>query len=596
MRSRITLSILIVLWQVLHLLGQPDTLIIGYGAHTGVSVMGSSSTPPGSPENTLNQVGFLPNENAASRFLGQATIGYDYADISDVTQMGIEDWIENQLTMQGSFAILTKIRQYHKIIKDSTFNTSALVGNRPWDYAWWQYLMTSQDALRQRVALALSEMLVVSEISGFGSNAYALGTYYDILLNNSFGNYRDILNDVTYRPAMGVYLTFLNNPKSNPAINQFPDENYSRELMQLFTIGTVMLNNDGSVILGSNGTPVPSYDNEDIIEFSKIFTGLTWADRTTWNQGAANDTSYIPNMVMWNAYHEPGIKTLLNGFVVPNRNPINGNADITDALNNLFNHTNTPPFVSRFLIQRMVTSNPSPAYINRVANVFINNGQGIRGDMKSIIRAILLDPEAKSCSSGENVSYGMLREPFIRYIQINKAFNAFTLSGNYRNDMNNVYLNTGQRPLTSPSVFNFFQQDYQPIGTVEEAGLVAPEFQITDAQTIAGFINGLYRWVLNNDVADEYDLFTGEVDAYYADEVSNIDVTPETVYTDNDKLHILMDRLNLLLAQGRVSNTSISTIIDVLKQFPNGTTTEKQDRTKLGIYLLMSSPEYLINR
>ena len=190
----------------------------------------------------------------------------------------------------------------------------------------------------------------------------------------------------------------------------------------------------------------------------------------------------------------------------------------------------------------------------------------------------------------------MLREPFIRYVQINKAFNASTLSGNYRNDMSYIYQYTGQRPLTSPSVFNFFQQDYQPIGAVEEAGLVAPEFQITDAQTIAGFINGLYRWVISGDVADEYDLFTNETDANYTDEISVIDVSGETTYTDNDKLHILMDRLNLLLAQGRVSDTSLNTIINVLKEFPITTVTEKQDRTKLAIYLLMTSPEYLINR
>jgi uncharacterized protein (DUF1800 family) len=160
-----------------------------------------------------------------------------------------------------------------------------------------------------------------------------------------------------------------------------------------------------------------------------------------------------------------------------------------------------------------VTSNPPPSYIQRVATVFVDNGQGVRGDLGAVIRAILLDPVAKSCDSGNDADFGMLREPFVRYVQINKALNASTLSGNYRNDMNYIYLNTGQRPLASPSVFNFFQQDYQPIGPVDDADLVAPEFQITDAQTIAGFINGLYRWVINGDIADEYDMFSNEVDA-----------------------------------------------------------------------------------
>lgn len=584
------------IFSLMSLQGQPDTIIIGYGGYMGVSVSASSSAPPSTPENTLNQSGFLPNENAASRFLSQATLGYNAADINAITQTGVEEWIENQLSLAIPFTLQSKIRGYHKMVKDSTNMPTAGASNRLWDYAWWQYLMTSDDALRQRVALALSEMLVISEISSFNNNAYAMGIYYDILLNNAFGNYRDLLRDITFNPSMGIYLTYLNNSKSNPALNQFPDENYSRELMQLFTIGTVMLNNDGTVIVGTNGLPTPSYDNEDVIEFSKIFTGLTWADRTQWNRGALNDTSYIADMVMWNTWHQSGVKNLLNGFQIPNRNPVDGVADISDALDNLFNHQNTPPFVSKFLIKRLVTSNPSPAFVSRVANVFINNGQGVRGDMAAAVKAILLDPEALSCNSGDNTDFGMLREPFIRYVQINKAFNAFTLSGNYRNDMNNVYLNTGQRPLTSPSVFNFFQQDYQPIGPIEAAGLEGPEFQITDAQTIAGYVNGLYRWIINGDVADEYDLFTNEVDANYADEISSLDISDHLTFTTNDQVHILLDKLNLLLAQGRVSDQSIETIIDVLKEFPNTTELEKADKVKLAIYLIMTAPEYLINR
>lgn len=577
------------------LFGQQDTLILGYGG-SDIAVTSSNSSISGSENNTVSQTGFLPNENAASRFLSHATLGHNQQNIQQVISMGIEDWLANQITLPRAFTLESKIRSFHKMVMDSTNSTTAGASNRLWDYAWWQYLMTSNDALRQRVALALSEMLVISENSAFSNNAYALGIYYDKLLNGAFGNYRDLLTSITYSPAMGTYLTYLNNPKANPAANQFPDENYAREVMQLFTIGSVMLNNDGSVIKDANNLPVPTYDNEDIIEFSKIFTGLTWADRTQWNRSAQNDTSYIPNMVMWDTWHEPGQKTLLNGFVVPNRNPVNGNADIKDALDNLFNHQNTPPFVSRFLIQRLVSSNPSPQYINRVANVFKNNGQGVRGDLAAVIKAILLDSEATDCSKGDDIQFGMLREPFIRYVQIHKAFNASTQSGNYRNDMNNIYLYTGQRPLASPSVFNFFQQDYQPIGPVEEAGLVAPEFQITDAQTIAGFVNGLYRWLFDNDLADEYDLFTNEVDAHYADEISSIDLSGDITNTTDDKLHILLDRLNMVLAHGRISAPSLNTITKVIKEFPSVSTTEKTDRIKLAIYLVMTCPEYLINR
>jgi len=416
------------------------------------------------------------------------------------------------------------------------------------------------------------------------------------MLNNAFTNYRDLMEDVTFHPAMGVYLTFLNNPKSNPATNQFPDENYARELMQLFTIGTSKLNMDGSYVLGTNGQPIQTYNNTDIAEFAKVFTGLSWADRTTFNRSAANDTSYTLPMIMFNSSHETGVKNLLNGFVVPNRVPTDGIADIQDAISNLFNHSNTPPFVARFLIQRLVTSNPSPDYIERVANVFVNNGQGVRGDMKAIIKAILLDPEAKSCKSGNDVEYGALREPFVRYVQINKAFDASTASGNYRNDMDYVYRFVQQKPLTSPSVFNFFQQEYQPIGPIEEADLVGPEFQITNAQTIMGYVNSLYRFVIQENVADEYDLYTNEDDATYANEVSTIDLNDEVLLTDNNKLHILLDRLNLLLAQGRLTASSLAIIKNVVTELPNGTATEKRDRVRLAIYLIMSSPEYLINR
>ncbi len=573
--------------------GQPDTLILGFGG-SNIITTASSSTIPGSQNNTVSEVGFLPNENAASRFLSHATLGHNQQDIQQVMTMGVEDWISNQLTIPRSFTLESRIRLYHKMVKDSTNNLGATTSSRMWKYAWWQYLMTSNDALRQRVALALSELLVISDNSLFSNNAYALGVYYDRLLQNAFGNYRNLLTAVTYSPAMGIYLTTLNNPKSTGS--SFPDENYGREVMQLFTIGTVMLNNDGSEILDANNVPVPTYDNDDIAEFAKIFTGLTWADRTQWNRSAANDTSYIANMVMWNTWHEPGTKTLLNNFVVPNRNPVNGIADITDALDNLFNHPNTAPFVSRFLIQRLVTSNPSPQYINRVANVFINNGQGVRGDLTAVVQAILLDFEATDCSKGEDVNFGMLREPFVRYVQFNKAFNASTMSGNYRNDMNNIFLATGQRPLSAPTVFNFFQQDYQPIGPITDANLVAPEFQITDAQTMVGYVNSLYRWLFSNDIADEYDLFTNEVDAHYSDEISTVDYSGDFINTTDDRIHILLDKFNLWLAHGRLSATSLKTISDVIKQFPSVSNTEKTDRIKLAIYLIMTSPEYQINR
>jgi hypothetical protein len=299
---------------------------------------------------------------------------------------------------------------------------------------------------------------------------------------------------------------------------------------------------------------------------------------------------------MFESYHEPGVKNLLNGYQVPDRNPVDGNADITDALDNIYSHQNLGPYISKFLIQRLVTSNPSPGYIGRVATIFNDNGNGIKGDLKEVVRAILLDDEARDCDSGLDNTFGKLREPFIRYFQINKAFDANTISGNFRNEMYWVQELIEQKPNTSPSVFNFFQPDHQPIGPVESAGLVAPEFQITNSQTITGFINGVYRWVIEDNPADESDIFSGENNDGYADEVSSLDITDEQLLADDAHVHMLVDRLNLILAQGRLNPLTEQAIINALKVYNQEDPEDLDLRARLAIYLVLSSPEYLISR
>lgn len=574
---------------------QSDTIILGQSNNTNIIVTSSSETNVGSSSQTTNQSGFLPNLNKASRFLSQATLGYNYNDILQVQQMGIEDWLDMQLNLPRPSTLLSQVRSYVNYAEIST-KEEHNSNRRMWSYAWWQYHMTSDDYVRQRVALALSEIIVISENSNFSNNGYALSDFYDIFLNNATENYRDILEEVTMHAAMANYLTYMNNPKSDTSQNRFPDENYARELMQLFTIGLHELNLDGSVKLDSTNQPIPTYDNYYIAEFAKIFTGFSWEDRDNFYRGSRRDTSYIPQLKMFNEYHEPGEKFLLNEFVVPDRDPVDGIADVQDAIDNLFNHPNTGPFISKALIQRLITSNPSPEYIERVATVFNDNGQGVRGDMKSVIKAILLDPIANDCSSAEDISFGMLREPYIRYFQLNKAFNATTESGNYRNDMNNVYGFVEQRPLASPSVFNFFQPDYQPLGAVNDSNLVAPEFQITDAKTIAGYVNGLYEWVIRDNVADEYDIYGGEPDSLYENERSHLDLGLDTMYTNDDNLHILLDRINTLMAHGQLSDEAEEIIIETIKEFPNESSEDKEGRVRLAIYFVMTAPEYLINR
>lgn len=580
--------------------GQAQTTqeIIGMGENTdGVSITVSNSQPDQHSETTLNEAGFKPNLNAASRFLSQATMGYNFEDIEYVADVGVEDWIDEQIGTARPFDLLAKVIEYHDYRKDSLNDPDAGASIRFWDYAWWQYHVTSTDVLRQRIAFALSELLVISRFSNFGGEPYAFSSYYDILMDHAFGNYRDLLEEITYHPAMSLYLTYMNNPKSDTINNIFPDENYAREIMQLFTIGLVELNNDGTVVVDTAGIPVPTYDNLDIAEFSKIFTGLTWGDRPTFGKRYPyHDTSYVIDLQMFNDFHEPGTKDLLNGFQVPDRNPVDGVADIDDAIDNLFNHQNTGPFISRFLIQRLVTSNPSPAYVDRVATVFNDNGSGVKGDLAEVVKAILLDPVARACHSADDTTFGMLREPFIRYIQLNKAFDISTLSGNHRNDMYHVQEYVEQKPNTSPSVFNFFQYDYQPIGPVEQLNLFAPEFQITNSQTITGYINGLYEWIIEDNPADEYDLFGGEDNDGYLDEIGSLDYSDEELLADDSHLHMLIDRLNLILAQGRLSPFAETAIIDAIKEFDQDDADDLALRTRLAIYLVMSSPEYLINR
>lgn len=573
---------------------QPDTIVIGFGGNMPAQI--TSSDPLSDPENVFDQSGFLPNDNAASRFLAQATLGYNLNNINQVMSMGKEDWIEDQLNKPIPFTLLQQVKDYYEFVFNETGSYDGSSSWLFWEYAWWQYHMTSDDLLRQRVALALSEILVVSENSQFGGNPHALSDYYDILLTHAFGNYRDLLQAVTYSATMGVYLTFVNNPKTDLSENQFPDENYAREVMQLFTIGLYELNNDGTYKLDPQGERIPTYDNVDIAEFSKVYTGLTYGDASMFPMYRQSDTSYVPDMIMFDSGHEPGVKNLLNNFQIPDRQPVDGDADISDALDNLFNHPNVGPFIGKLLIQRLVTSNPPPEYVDRVAQAFNDNGNGVRGDMKAVIRAILLDPIANSCDSGNEITFGMLREPFIRYVQINKAFDASTLSGNYRNVMYSVEENVGQKPLISPSVFNFFQPDYQPLGPVEEADLVAPEFQITDSQTISGWLNGVYLWVIRGYPVEAWDIYSGEPDSTYQDEIAMLDFSTEVMFTDDDQLHILLDRLNLVLAHGRLSDNTLTIIKDTVSQFENETADDKERRARLAVYLIMSSPEYLINR
>ncbi len=564
------------------------------GGNTGGVHVSSSDQQQHDPGSTLDGIGKQPNLSAASRFLGQATLGADYQTIVAASQMGYGEWLGTQFETPRAFYLEDLTKQLTATALDSALTR----GDDPnrveprlhyWHTAWWQYTMTSPDLLRARVALALSEIFVISEVPELGDHPLALANYYDMLLDHAFGNYRDLLEAITLHPAMGIYLTHVNNPKAAPSLNRFPDENYAREVMQLFSIGLYMLHPDGSLILDEKGQPVPTYNNENIQELAKVFTGLSFGDNYLFGQEALSEQSYLHPMWMFNSWHEPGPKVLPLGDTIPDRNPVDGMADIHDALDHLANHPNVGPFIGRLLIQRLVKSNPSPEYIARVSAAFADNGQGVRGDLKAVIRAILLDPEARDCYYVNDPWQGMLREPLVRYTQLCRAFNASNDDGLYRNRMDDFHRATFQRPLASPSVFNFFQPDYQPIGPVADNNLVGPEFQITNSVSITGYANLLHQWLVFNQEVMEFRSIAGE------DKTDErriyLDLEEEIQMAENGHLAQAIERFNLVLAHGQLSETNRQLILSTVTAME---TEDPEDQLRLALFLIMVSPDYLI--
>jgi hypothetical protein len=274
--------------------------------------------------------------------------------------------------------------------------------------------------------------------------------------------------------------------------------------------------------------------------------------------------------------------------------------DIRDALNILFNHPNVGPFISRRLIQRLVTSNPSPAYIQRVATIFNNNGSSVRGDLKAVIKAVLLDPEARDCCNNGNTQFaGALKEPFLRYMNLLKGLNLTSTTNVYRNSMRRSYEKTGQIPMYSPSVFNFFSPDYMPDGALKGTGKFGPEFQTLNSQTLTGYMNALHSWLINDDPLEYYGYFGDET--YKPAQDPKFNLTADYALVTNDRLTQLLDKYNLILAHGRLSQKNLDFIKKALVGIPLSVTNGIPDsddafrRVRIAIYLIMSCPDYLIN-
>ena len=530
----------------------------------------------------------LSADQLAARFLAQATFGPTSDAIAELRSTGYDynAWIDRQIGQPPSYAAPI-------VVAALTSGGITKIQNTQNRRARNQVMIAGPDQLRQRVAYELSQIFVISDANSAVSNANEGScSYYDMLVRDSFTTFRQLLFDVTYHPMMGRYLNQYRNRKSDPAKNTHADENYARESEQLFSIGLYQLNPDGTYQTDGSGRPLESYTNAQITEFAKVFTGFTDQDHNPGAVGTGTNHTDFPSapqnytepMKMWDGQHDATAKSLFHyaGARKPDLPPNQGGVqDVSDAIDNLAEHPNTGPFISRQLIQRLVTSNPSDAYVGRVAAAFANNGQGQRGDMVAVIKAVLLDPEARNVSFITDPEHGKLREPYVRVTHLLRAFQYKVTGTVLPYDLGGTNENIlGQFPLASPTVFNFYAPDYQPQGPIGDAGLVGPEFQIQNA--VFGIATpNVY-----------YNLVSGTVGSF------SLDLSAQAALADNPGN--LLDNVDLLLTAGTLSATSRATILAAINavtqaMVPAGSTIQLT-RTRLAIYLVATSPDYAIQK
>jgi|SRR5579871_1053524 len=408
------------------------------------------------------------NDHAAARFLDQATWGPTPASIAQLQQMGIDNWLN------GQFALNTSDLPDQPIVgADGKPNRNMA----PVQAAFFRNAVNGQDQLRQRVAFALSEIWVVSAQSGVHP-AYAYPPYWRLLRDNAFGNYRDIIKAMTLSPAMGRFLNMANNNQGDPAKGTAANENYARELMQLFTLGLKRLNPDGSPVVGASQIPVPTFDQTVVSNMAKILTGWTYPTATGATPKHDNTQYFIGQMYAVERNHDTSQKTIFGNVVIPAGQT--AEQDLESLLDALMQQNTMASFVSQQLIEHLVTSNPSPGYIERVSNVFLNNGDGVRGDMQAVIRAILTDEEARANDNPDtpvNPNFGHLREPVLFLANILRGLNATIGQDNL---VNRYAASMSQNLFNAPSVFSYFSPQYRTA-----KGLVGPEFQIFSTATAA---------------------------------------------------------------------------------------------------------------
>ena len=592
-----------------------------------VRATGSQSfTPPAAPPPLPAGALASPSQTDAARFLTQATFGPTTATINTLMARGINGWIDDQVALPATGAKASTRADVMafpnpKVPLAPTDPQIYFLLGQNWRAAWWKIAITGPDQLRQRVAFALSEILVVGGEQG---EFEAKTKYYDILINHAFGNYRQLLEEVTLNPVMADWLSYLKNQKADPIRGTAPDENYAREVQQLFSIGLVQLQPDGTLLLDAAGQPIPTYNQATISETAKVFTGWSFAiapatttsestfrdtaPASTVTNNAPDDNAWFLSMRHFDAFHDKTQKSVVSLQQVPlaEAKPTiipagqTGPQDLKMMLDTLFNHPNTGPFLCRQLIQRLVTSNPSPGYVYRVARVFANDGTGTRGNLGAVVRAILTDYEARSPEVLSNFGYGKIKEPLLRFTAFFRALNAAAPNGRY---LDNYFENPAnlvgsggqltpfnfmayplsriaQSPLQSPTVFNFFSSSYSPPGPMAAAGLVAPEMAITDSNYAIRVPNEMVNFMYRNP-ASLIEPPTGP---------SPFIVLDYSAFLPNARNPAaLVDQLNLLFCANQMSAGTRTSIVASLQALP--ATATDRDRVQTALHFTIISPD-----
>ncbi|WP_010523253.1 DUF1800 domain-containing protein [Aquimarina agarivorans] len=568
----------------------------GAGHNKGIIISSSGNdeaSPENDAENTVSGILDKLTLKESARFLAQASLGIVYEDVLAVQEKTPEEWIDDQIKIP----YITMSERYVDIANDvdELQEDKRFFGNIT-DFTFYEMTFKQNDLLRQRMAFAWSQIFVVNVMQNSFNRTRSKAVYYDLLYEGAFGNFRDMLFNVTMSMAMGTYLSHFTNRKFNPRTGALPDENYAREIMQLFTIGVNELNIDGTPKLDGVGKPIPTYDIDDVAELAKVFTGLSCSKKLS---GANNDNfnisfpfrNWAAPMKMFDEFHSEGEKKFI-GKTIPAGQT--GMQDINQALDFLFNHPNVGPFIAIRLIQHLVKSNPSKPYVARVARVFNNNGKGVRGDLEAVTKAVLLDPEARECAYINTPTNGKLVQPLERFISLFKAFKVSTPSGKFYLDDGREYSGAFLQGFNdSPSVFNFFQFDYAEEMSVGPKNLVSPEFQILNTVTSITYINTIEHALK----VRPFNNYTGAAKFIKPNNRDKpiLDFSEEIALYNSSGIDELLDRLDILLCRGQLTPE--------LREIIKTTITENEtnisrysdvDAVHDCIYYIMISPDYMI--